>query len=88
MQTAAQRFKDTFSRDVKVHFVGVWCVLRYRAAHDGTWAFSGTLFRQLEYSEGRIFLAPIRQSISATFVMLSHLTNAESNFCPNTPGGE
>ena len=35
-QSAAARFKDTFSRDAKVHFVGVWCVVRFWAVHDCT----------------------------------------------------
>jgi hypothetical protein len=75
--STAERFKDTFSRTVKVHFVGVWCVVRLWATHDCTWDVAGTLFHQSESSEARIFPAPFRQSIFASFVMLSHSTNAE-----------
>jgi hypothetical protein len=76
-QSTAKRFKDTFSRDVKVHFVGAWCVVRFWDTHDCTWGITGTLFHQSESSEARIFPAPFCQSIFASFVMLSHSTNAE-----------
>lgn len=38
LEPIAKRFKDTFSRDVRVHFIGVWCaifplLLPYSAEH-------------------------------------------------------
>ena len=78
LPSTAERFKSTFSRDdVKVHFVGAWCVVRFWATHDCTRGITGTLFHQSESSEERIFPAPFRQSIFASFVMLSHSMNAE-----------
>jgi hypothetical protein len=76
-KTMAKLFKKTFSRDVKVHFVGAWCVVRFWDTHDCTWGIAGTLFHQSESSEARIFPSPIRQSIFASFVTLSHSMNAE-----------
>jgi hypothetical protein len=76
-QSMAERFKKTFSRHVKVHFVGVWCVVRLWDTHDCTWGIAGTLFHQSESSEARIFPAPFRLSIFASSVMLSHSMNVE-----------
>ena len=47
-QSMANHFKATFSRDVKVHFVGAWCVGCFCAPHGCTWRITGTLFHQSE----------------------------------------
>ena len=47
-QNMADHFKATFSRDVKVHFVGAWCVGYFWATHDCTWRITGTQFHQSE----------------------------------------
>ena len=84
----AQRFKNTFSRDVQVHFVGAWCVLWFvmGTSLQLVMAYIGTQFHRSASSEARISLVQhqVRHIIFVFSGMRLRSTNAESNFFPNT----
>lgn len=56
LQSTAERFKNTFSRDVKVHFVGAWYVVHSWVTRDCTWASQGHGFinRHLQRQESSL----------------------------------